>query len=71
MIGYEQALTFCRTDPERTARLLSEFSRELEQLRAEVVALKAENAVLREKVQMLEDKMLQEFAQQQQAAFNG
>lgn len=57
MIGYEQALTFCRTDPERTVRLLSEFSRELEQLRAEVVALKAENAVLREKVQMLEDKI--------------
>lgn len=57
MIGYEQALTFCRTDPERTARLLSEFSRELKQLRAEVVVLKAENAVLREKVQMLEDKI--------------
>jgi len=50
MISYEQALTFCRTDPEATARLLSEFSRELEQL-------KAENAVLREKAQALEEKI--------------
>jgi hypothetical protein len=55
MIGYEQALTFCRTDPEAAARLLSEFSRELEQLRAEIVTLKAENAVLRDKVQALEE----------------
>ena len=57
MIGYEQALTFCQTDPEAAARLLSEFSRELEQLRAEVVTLKAENAVLRDKVQALEEKI--------------
>jgi len=34
MIGYEQALTFCQTNPEAAARLLSEFSRELEELRA-------------------------------------
>jgi len=57
MIGYEQALTFCQTDPEAAARLLSEFSRELEQLRAEIVTLKAENAVLRDKVQALEEKI--------------
>jgi len=56
MISYEQALTVCRTDPEAAARLLCEFSRELDQLKVEVATLKAENAVLREKVQALEEK---------------
>ena len=47
MIGYEQALAVCRTDPEAAARMLCEFSRELDQLKAEVATLKAENAALR------------------------
>ena len=34
MIGYEQALAVCRTDPEAAARLLCEFARELDQLKA-------------------------------------
>lgn len=29
MIGYEQALHVCRTDPETAARMLCELSREL------------------------------------------
>jgi len=29
MIGYEQALAVCRTDPEAAARMLCEFAREL------------------------------------------
>ena len=33
MIGYQQALTVCRTNPEAAARLLCEFSRELDQLK--------------------------------------
>jgi transposase len=49
MIGYEQALAVCRTDPEAAARMLCEFARELEQLKAEV-------ATLRCKVQALEEK---------------
>lgn len=56
MIGYEQALAVCRTDPEAAARMLCEFARELEQLKAEVATLKAENAALRCKVQALEEK---------------
>jgi len=56
MIGYEQAVTVCRTDPEAAARMLCELSRELEQLKAEVATLKAENAALREKVRALEEK---------------
>ena len=56
MISYEQALTVCRTDPETAARLLCEFSRELDQLKVEVATLKAENAALREKVRALEEK---------------
>lgn len=57
MIGYEQALTVCRTDPEAAARMLCEFSRELDQLKAEVATLKSENAALRDKVQALEEKV--------------
>ena len=49
MIGYEQALAVCRTDPEAAVRMLCEFARELEKL-------KAENAALRCKVQALEEK---------------
>ena len=56
MIGYEQAVTVCRTDPEAAARMLCELSRELGQLKAEVATLKAENAALREKVRALEEK---------------
>ncbi len=47
MIGYEHALTICRSDPETAARMLCELSRELDVLKAEVAALKAENAALR------------------------
>lgn len=57
MIGYDQALTICRTDPEAAARMLCELSRELDALRKEVAALKAENAALRERVQTLEEQV--------------
>jgi transposase len=57
MISYEQALTVCRTDPEAAARLLCEFSRELDQLKAEVATLKAENAALRRECQSLREKV--------------
>jgi transposase len=57
MIGYEQALAVCRTDPAAAARLLCEFSRELDQLKTEVATLKAENAVLRCDCQSLCDKV--------------
>jgi transposase len=57
MIGYDQALAICRTDPESAARMLCELSRELDALRKEVAALKAENAALRERVQTLEEQV--------------
>ena len=57
MIGYDQALAICRTDPESAARMLCELSRELDALRKEVAALKAENAALRDRVQTLEEQV--------------
>jgi transposase/uncharacterized coiled-coil protein SlyX len=57
MIGYDQALAICRTDPESAARMLHELSRELDALRKEIAALKAENAALRERVQTLEEQV--------------
>jgi transposase len=57
MIGYEEALTVCRTDPEAAARMLCEWSRELDQLKAEFATLKTENAVLRGECQLLRDKV--------------
>lgn len=57
MIGYDQALAICRTDPESAARMLCELSRELDTLRKEVAALKAENAALRERVRTLEEQV--------------
>ena len=57
MIGYDQALAICRTDPESAARMLCELSRELDALRKEVAALKAENAALRERVRTLEEQV--------------
>ena len=57
MIGYNQALTICRTDSESAARMLCELSRELDSLRKEVCALKAENTALRERVQTLEEQV--------------
>lgn len=57
MIDYEQALTVCRTDPEAAARMLCEFSRERDQLKAEVATLKAENAALRRDCQSLRDEL--------------
>ncbi len=48
MIGYDQALAICRTDPESAARMLCELSRELDALRKNVAILKAENAALRD-----------------------
>ena len=53
MIGYQQALAVCRSDPEAAARLLCEFSRQLDQLKEEVAALKAENVALRRECQSL------------------
>jgi predicted ATP-grasp superfamily ATP-dependent carboligase len=64
MIGYEQALAVCRTDPEAAARLLCEFSSELDQLKAEVATLKAENSALRRSLQT----QAQESAPAQQSA---
>jgi len=57
MIGYEQALAVCRTDPEAAARMLCEFSRELDQVKAEVATLNAENAALRRDCQSLRDEV--------------
>jgi len=57
MIGYDQALAICRTDPESAARMLYELSRELDALRKEVATLKAENAALRDRVQTLEEQV--------------
>ncbi len=57
MIGDEQALTICRTDPTAAARLLCEWSRELDQLQADVVTLKAEHAALRRECQSLRDEV--------------
>jgi len=56
VIGDEQAVAVCRTDPEAAARLLCALSRELDQVKAEVAALTAENAALRDQVQALEEK---------------
>jgi len=57
MIGYDQALAICRTDPESAARMLRELSRELDALRKEVAALKAENAALRAECQTLRNRV--------------
>ena len=57
MIGYEQALTVCRTDPETAARMLCELSRELDLLKTEVAALRTENATLRGECQVLHDEV--------------
>ena len=64
VIGYDQALSVCRTGPEAAARMLCDLSRELDQLRADFAVLKAENAALkiegqalREKVQVLEEQV--------------
>ena len=57
MIQYEQALAICRTDPEAAARMLCEFARELDRLKAEVATLKAENASLRHECQALRDEV--------------
>ena len=57
MIGYEQALNVCRTDPETAARMLCEFLRELELLRTEVAALRTENAALRGECQALREEI--------------
>ena len=53
MIDYEQALVVCRTDPEAAARMLCEFSRELDLLKTEVAALRTEIAALRSECQAL------------------
>jgi transposase len=57
MIGDDQALAICRTDPESAARMLCELSREREALRKEVAALKVENAALRDRVQTREEQV--------------
>ena len=57
MISYEQAWALCRTDPAAAARMLWEWSRELDRLQAEFATLKAENAALRRDGQSLRDKV--------------
>lgn len=57
MIGFDQALAICRTDPESAARMLCELSRELAALRKDFAVLKAENAALRDRVQTLEEQI--------------
>lgn len=56
MIGYDQALAVCRSDPEAAARMLCDLSRELDRLTADFAALKAENAALRAECQTLRDR---------------
>jgi len=56
MIGYDQALAICRSDPEGAARMFCELSRELDALRKEIAALRAENAALRNRVRTLEEQ---------------
>ncbi len=57
MIGYDQALTICRTDPESAARMLCELSREMDQLKADFAGLKAENVAMRAECQVLRDEV--------------
>jgi transposase len=57
VIGYEQALAICRTDPESAARMLCELSHQLDSLQKEVAALKAENAASRDRVQTLQEQL--------------
>jgi transposase len=57
MIGDDQAVAVCRTDPPAAARLLCALSRELDQVKAEVAALTAENAALRRDCQSLRDQV--------------
>jgi len=57
MIGYEQALIVCRTDPETAARMLCELSRELDLMKTEVAALRTDNAALRGECQALREKV--------------
>ena len=57
MIGYDQALAICRTDPESAARMLCELSRELDALRKEVAVMKAENVALRVECQTLRERV--------------
>jgi len=57
MIRYEQALIVCQTDPQAAARMLCDFSRELDQLKAEVATLKVENAALRHECQSLREEV--------------
>ncbi|MFH0938185.1 MAG: IS66 family transposase [Planctomycetota bacterium] len=48
---------YCQTDPETATRLLCEFSDELDQLKADNIALKADNAALRRENQVLRDEI--------------
>ena len=57
MIGYDQALAICRTDPESAAQMLCELSRKVDQLTTDFAALKAENAALRAECQTLRNRV--------------
>jgi len=57
MIGYEQALAVCRSDPEAAARLLSEFSRQVELLQERVGQLERQSLKLEEQVRHLQDQL--------------
>lgn len=56
-ISYDQSLLVCLNDPEGAARMLSQLSLGLAQLTADFAVLKAENAALRDKVKVLEERL--------------
>lgn len=56
MIRYEEALATCQTDPESAAQMLCAMALELDQLKAEMATLTADNAALQCAYQALRDK---------------
>ena len=56
MISFDQALVICRSDPEAAARMLCDLWGQLDALRKEILALRAENAALRQRVQTIEEQ---------------
>ncbi len=57
MISYEEAVAACRTDPEGVAQMLCAMARELDQLKAEMATLTADNGALQCASQSLRDKI--------------
>jgi transposase len=56
MISYEEAVAVCRADPEGAAQMLCAMARELDQLKAEIATLTADNGALQCTAQSLRDK---------------